>query len=37
MANQVNMDKNLTSNERKKKLEDLKVANFWFNKGVVSQ
>jgi len=36
MANQVNLDKNLTSTERNKKLEDMKVSNFWFNKGAVS-
>jgi tetratricopeptide (TPR) repeat protein len=37
MVNEINLDKELTSTERKKKLEDLKVSDFWFNKGAVSQ
>ena len=37
MVNEINLDKELTNTERKKKLEDLKVSDFWFNKGAVSQ
>jgi tetratricopeptide (TPR) repeat protein len=31
------LDRDLTGPERKKKLEDLKVSEFWFNKGALSQ